>query len=90
MNDALTPQAVIEEAERYCAAAGIKLSSLGLYAVDNSRFFANLKAGRSCLVSTLDRVRQYMVDNPRPASGAAEAKRETVNALTTPAREDAA
>lgn len=56
---------LIDDAERYCADAGIKLSSLGLYAVGNSRLFASLKAGRPCLTTTIERVRRYIEDNPR-------------------------
>ncbi len=65
---------ILTEARRYCANAGIKLSTLGAYAVGNNRIFARLEAGRDCHTATLDRIAQYMADHP-PA---------------TPAREDAA
>jgi hypothetical protein len=85
MNEVHAQDPFLADAERYCAAAGIKLSTLGLYAVGNSRFFANLKAGRPCLTSTLERVRRYMQENPRPEpTTAAPADRpaedESVNA----------
>lgn len=90
MSDASTPDDILSAAERYCADGGIKLSTLGLYAVGNSRFFANLKAGRPCLTSTLDRVRWYMVNNPRAASGDGKPKHDTVNAVAVITRDDAA
>lgn len=63
-----THDALVKAAERYCATAGIKLSTLGLYAVQNSRLFASLKAGRPCLTSTMDRVQAYMASNPPPTN----------------------
>lgn len=54
---------LIATAERYCDAAGIKLSTLGSYAVGNSRWFDDRRAGRPCLNTTIDRVIRYMADN---------------------------
>lgn len=81
-----TPATIIPAAERYCAAAGIKLSTLGYYAVGNTRLFANLAAGRPCLTSTLARVDRYMREHPvsasnTPGSDPIMPSLETVNAL---------
>lgn len=65
---------LLAEAERYCAAAGIKLSTLGLYAVGSSRWFADRKAGKPCLTTTMTRVRAYMDDNP-PVTKRSQASR---------------
>lgn len=67
MTQTIASATILDDASRYCAAAGIKLSTLGLYAVGNSRLFANLKAGRPCLTTTLDRVYRYMAEHPCPA-----------------------
>lgn len=61
---------LIAEAEAYCAAKGIKLSTLGLYALENSRWFDDRRAGKPCLTKTILRVRQYMAENPVEAEAA--------------------
>ncbi len=55
---------LIIEAERYCEAAGIKLSTLGQYAVSDKTLFTRLIGGGTCHVRTVERVRAYMAENP--------------------------
>lgn len=55
---------IIAEGEAYCALKGIKLSTLSSYAVGSSRWFDERKAGKPCLTTTIDRLRQYMRENP--------------------------
>ncbi len=55
---------LITDAEIYCAARGIKLATLGAYAVGDRTLFARLGRGGECLPSTVDRVRRYMAENP--------------------------
>lgn len=62
-------QEFIIEAQAYCAERGIKLSTLGKYAVGDGSLFARLMAGRRCFPDTLDRVREYMKANPPRSSG---------------------
>jgi len=57
-------QDFITDARRYCEARGINLTTLGLYAVSDSRLFSRLEAGGQCLPRTIDRVRRYMSENP--------------------------
>lgn len=85
-----TPETIVPAAERYCAAAGIKLSTLGYYAVGNTRLFANLAAGRPCLTSTLARVARYMRDHPVSASTTPDPDPETPSAGTVNPAEVAA
>lgn len=54
----------ISEAERYCAARGIRLSTLGAYASGDRTLFERLKSGKNCLPPTMERVRRYMAANP--------------------------
>lgn len=66
-------QDFIIDAQAYCAERGIKLSTLGKYAVGDGSLFARLMAGRRCFPDTLDRVREYMRKNPPTSSGGASA-----------------
>lgn len=52
------------EAERYCAARGIRLSTLGAYAVGDKTLFTRLRNNGNCLPPTMERVRRYMAENP--------------------------
>lgn len=54
----------ITDARAYCAARGIKLVTLGRYAVDDKELFPRLLRGGQCLPRTMDRVRAYMAENP--------------------------
>lgn len=58
---------LIRDAQGYCSAAGIKLSTLSHYAIGNTRWFDDRSAGKPYTVATLDRIRRYMADHP-PAS----------------------
>ena len=62
----------ISEAKRYCDAAGIKLSTLGQYAVTDNSLFARLESGGQCLPRTMTKVRDYMAANP-PVKNEADA-----------------
>ena len=57
----------IIEARRYADARGIKLATLGTYAVSDKTLFARLENGGDCRVKTINRVRAYMAQNPIPA-----------------------
>lgn len=59
-------QEFLNEARAYCAARGIKLVTLGRYAVDDKELFPRLMRGGQCLPRTMERVRQYMNENPHP------------------------
>lgn len=61
-NDILTQ--FTDECAAYCAQRGIGLSSLGAYAVNDNSLFSRLDAGGQCLPRTMQRVRDYMRDNP--------------------------
>lgn len=61
-------QDFINEARAYCAARGIKLATLGRYAVDDKELFPRLLRGGQCLPRTMDRVRAYMSDHPHTPS----------------------
>lgn len=58
----------LKEARAYCAARGIKLETLGYYAVSDSKLFPRLESGGECLPRTMRRVREYMKANPPPRS----------------------
>lgn len=53
------------EASAYCHRAGIKLATLGAYAVGDKTVFSRLDRGGNVGVVTLKRILDYMADNPR-------------------------
>ncbi|MEO1951876.1 hypothetical protein [Thioclava sp.] len=53
-----------KEAKAYCERRGIKLSTLGKYAVDDTSLFHRLMNGGRCFPETMDKVRAYMAANP--------------------------
>lgn len=55
---------LIADASKYCDAKGIKLSTLGARALNDTRFFARLQSGREALPRTIRKVRDYMAANP--------------------------
>ncbi len=59
---------LIRDARAYCDARGIKLATLGAYAVGDKTLFGRLESGGECLPRTARRVREYMADNPLPVS----------------------
>lgn len=66
------PSAFVRRCRRYCLARRISLSTLGYYAVGNSRLFASLERGKSCTIRTIDRVLSYIDEHPTdttPQSG---------------------
>lgn len=54
----------LSEARVYAAARGITLTTLGLYAVADSRLFNRLESGGQCMPRTMERVREYIRKNP--------------------------
>lgn len=56
----------VQEVERYCERTGWKESTFGQYACNNARFMQKLRDGRGVSTLTIERARQYMVDNPPP------------------------
>lgn len=55
--------ALLNESREYCAARGISLTTLGLYACDDSKLFARLESGGQCMPRTIERVRKYMAEH---------------------------
>lgn len=63
---------LLEEIARYCAEAGISSSSLGLWALGNSRFVEREKRRIVKSQEDADKLRAYMAANP-----AAKRKRQS-------------
>ena len=63
---------IISEAKAYCRQAGIELSTLGVRALNSSRYFERLERKREQADASAAKLRQFMQENP-PAqtSGAA-------------------
>lgn len=51
--------------ERHCAARGISESTFGRYVVNDGKFVARLRAGRSMTLKTLERVEAALGREPR-------------------------
>lgn len=51
--------------ERHCAARGISESTFGRYVVNDGKFVARLRAGRSMTLKTLERVEAALEREPR-------------------------
>ena len=61
---------IISEAQAYCRKAGIELSTLGVRALNSSRFFDRLERKRQQADEATARLRKFMADNP-PSGDAA-------------------
>ncbi len=57
----------ISDVERYCGAAGISPSTLGVRAIGNSRFLDRFKRRVETLAEDESRIRAYMAANPAPS-----------------------
>lgn len=55
---------LIFDATAYCEAKGIRLSTLGAYAVNDNAFFTRLQSGGEALPRTIRKVREYMEAHP--------------------------
>lgn len=53
---------ILTLAKRYAAHKGMKISSLGAYAVNDGKFFARLENGGSCTLRTAEKVMVYFRD----------------------------
>lgn len=62
---------LVREIDRYCAAVGLKPSTLSRKAIDDGKFYKRVRAGGRCWPETAARIRQYMADNPAPGQAAA-------------------
>ena len=58
----------LSEAREYADRRGITLTTLGLYAVADSRLFHRLENGGQCMPRTMDKVRVYIRMHPIPSS----------------------
>lgn len=67
-NDVGMINAFITDATAYCARRGIKLATLGQYAVRDKTLFNRLSTGGSCELRTIMRVQTYMAENPPAAT----------------------
>ena len=61
---------LIEEIEAYASAAGLEPSTVCRYAGQGGGFWRRLTAGRRIYPETIEKVREYMAENPpRRAKG---------------------
>ena len=54
------------DVERYIERAGIDPTSFGVNALNNPAFIGRLRLGMSPRIATVDKVLQFMQDNPPP------------------------
>ena len=54
---------IIELAEAYAAHRGLKLSTLGVYIVNDGKFFERLRRGSSCTLKTAERAVSWFHEN---------------------------
>ena len=55
--------ALIDVVERYSAATGTPLPSLGKTILNDTAFFPSLKDGRSCRLNTFEKIVGWLADN---------------------------
>lgn len=60
----------ISEVEQYCADMGVSLSTLGVRALNNSRFFERAKRQQKKSAEAVTRLKAYMAANPAQTKGA--------------------
>jgi hypothetical protein len=53
---------LLDRIEHHCAVAGIAETTFGRFAVNDGKFVARLRAGRSMTLRTLDRVERFLND----------------------------
>jgi hypothetical protein len=58
---------LIQDIERYCAAHGIAETTFGARAVNDGKFVPRLRAGRTVRLTTLEKVRMFLVGSRRAA-----------------------
>ena len=63
----MTSDDLISAIEAYADAVGVSPVTVTSRAVGNSRLYTRMKAGGSCSLTTADKVRAFMRDNPAPA-----------------------
>lgn len=54
----------LQEIETYLAESGMKPTTFGKLAMGDPRFVATMRDGRAPNLSTVDRVRKFITDNP--------------------------
>lgn len=68
----MTEQNILSQAQAYCEATGVKLSTLGLWAFNNSRYFDRLERRADKMREDEQKLASYIAQNPPPATHAAE------------------
>ena len=79
----MTIRNLLSLAETYSAHTSLKLSTIGVYVLNDGKFFARLLGGGSCTVRTAERTAQWFSDNwpadvawPRDVPRPPKAKKE--------------
>lgn len=67
---------LIKEIEAYCKAAGIAPTTFGRLSGAGGTFISRLRAGGGCTMRTVEKIRQYMADNPAPSPAPSEPETE--------------
>ncbi|WP_425099177.1 hypothetical protein [Tropicibacter sp. S64] len=59
----MTEEQIITVGEAYAAHASVKLTTLGVYAANDGKFFASLREGRECRRLTRQKVSKWFSEN---------------------------
>lgn len=59
----MSPEAILQVANAYATHTGRKLSTVGVYLVNDGKFLDRLAKGHSCTLRTADRVMSWFSDN---------------------------
>lgn len=54
---------ILNSADAYCAAKGMKLSTLARIIVNDGKFFKRLKGGANCRTDTCDKVKSWFLQH---------------------------
>lgn len=63
--------ALIDDIESFCAAHGVSEARFGVAAMNDKHFVKELRAGRDVMVSTFERIREFIESGGEPDPGAA-------------------
>lgn len=59
----MTTAHLLTLAKTFAGHAGLKMTTIGAYAVNDGKFFERLESGGSCTIRTADKVVRYFSDN---------------------------
>ncbi len=59
----MSPEIILQVANAYATHTGRKLSTVGVYIVNDGKFLERLATGKSCTLRTADRVMAWFSDN---------------------------